>query len=98
MTERTSTLFLTGDTLFPETVGMTVSAFREFQRDSGWVRAFNLSTGEVRWYTCDHREAVRAAYAQERGDWNTWQYAERYDDLVTQGRATVSCGDWTAIL
>jgi len=98
MAERTPAMFLSGDRLFPETVGMSVSALREFQHDSGWVRAFNLSTGEIRWYTCDHHKAVRAAYAQERGDWNTWQYAERYDRLITEGKATVSCGDWTAIV
>jgi hypothetical protein len=58
------------------------------------VTAVNLSTGEERLYTCSPREAVVAAYAQERKDNNTWQYAERYDHLVQQGRWHVFCGDW----
>lgn len=54
-------------------------------------------------YTCKPREAVIAAYAQNLrpnpsviGDWNTWQYEERYGHLVVEGKFCISCGDWSA--
>ena len=47
-------------------------------------------------YSCSPREAVIAAYAQSRGDWNTWQYKEKYDKLVEEGEFTIICGDFAA--
>jgi hypothetical protein len=61
------------------------------------VTVINLFTKEKKIYTCSSREAVIAAYAQEKGDWNTWQYKERYDKLVLQGRYTLLCGDWSTL-
>jgi hypothetical protein len=62
---------------------------------------FNLSTYEEREYTTLPRAAVIAAYAQSRGDWNTWQYEEKYAAFVRAIRRerhiTWACGDWTAI-
>jgi hypothetical protein len=47
-------------------------------------------------YSCTPREAVIAAYAQSKNDWNTWQYAERYGHLVDEGKYTLLCGDFSA--
>jgi len=58
----------------------------------------NLRTGAEQAYSCTPREAVIAAYAQERGDWNTWNYAATYGDMVTTGGYSVACGDWAALL
>lgn len=57
------------------------------------VRVVNLATGAVLVYVgCPPRAAVVAAHAQGRGDWNTWDYAARYDGLV---RAVA--GRWLAL-
>lgn len=60
------------------------------------VEAHNLSTGEVRVYSCLPRQAVMAAYAQERNDWETWNYEKKYGHLIRWGMSHVSCGDWSA--
>lgn len=61
------------------------------------VRVHNLATNEhVIYVGITPREAVRAAYAQERNDWNTWDYA-KYDRLVVEGQHAVACGDWAAL-
>ena len=70
------------------------------------VIVINLSNPEQKIpYTCTPRQAVIAAYAQNLrhghgtiGDWNTWQYEERYGHLVVQGKHTIACGDWSAFL
>jgi len=59
------------------------------------VQVMNLATRKIVTYTCTPREAVIAAYAQERKDWNTWQYSERYDRLVEEGQWTFLIGDWS---
>ena len=59
------------------------------------ITVVNLSTGDERTYTgISASEAVIAAYAQSRGDWSTWQYAEKYANMVTKGKVSVACGDW----
>ena len=60
------------------------------------VTVTNLDTQGTRTYTCSPREAVIAAHAQSRNDWNTWQYKERYSDLVKEAGSHVTCGDWIA--
>ena len=42
----------------------------------------NVGTLVAREYSCSPREAVIAAYAQSKGDWNTWEYEEKYGALV----------------
>lgn len=67
------------------------------------VTVMNLSNpSEKRHYTCTPRQAVIAAYAQTKGvmgnnmgDWNTWQYEERYGYLVIEGKYCIACGDWS---
>lgn len=54
----------------------------------------NLRTLEERTYSCSPRDAVMAAHAQSRGDWNTWEYEERYSCLTVETRLTFLCGDW----
>jgi hypothetical protein len=54
----------------------------------------NLRTLEERTYSCPPRQAVMAAYAQERGDWNTWEYRERYGANVRESSLCFYCGDW----
>jgi hypothetical protein len=60
------------------------------------TRCLNLKTGEERHYTCDARTAVVASYAQDRGDYETWDYETRYGPLVVAGRWHWFCGDWGA--
>ncbi|HXK39407.1 MAG TPA: hypothetical protein VJ837_01050 [Candidatus Paceibacterota bacterium] len=61
------------------------------------VRVFNLATGTwVGEWTCTPREAVIAAHAQSLGDYNTWDYEERYGSLVVNNKKTVRVGDYTA--
>lgn len=73
------------------------------------IDALNLATGETRQYFDSGefgavRMAVICAYAQNlkniggtTGDWNTWQYEEKYGRLVEYAGRCVTCGDWTAI-
>jgi hypothetical protein len=58
----------------------------------------NLGTSghEEQIYSCPPREAVIAAYAQSRRDFNTWDYEQRYGSLVEEGHVTVMCGDFAA--
>jgi hypothetical protein len=55
----------------------------------------NLSTGQELIYSCAPREAVLAAYAQERKDFNTWGYEERYGHLLQESPLVFTCGDWS---
>lgn len=50
------------------------------------------------YYLCGPSDAVIAAYAQANGDWNTWDYASKYSDLLVYGQHSVSCGDFCALL
>ena len=45
-------------------------------------------------YSCEPRSAVIAAYAQSRGDWNTWNYERAYSHLVREGEHSFICGDF----
>ena len=56
----------------------------------------NLKTLEKRVYALPPRDAVIAAYAQEHGDYNSWDY-QKYESLVTVGFITVACGNWCAM-
>lgn len=62
------------------------------------VTVFNLSTGSESYYSgIPPRTAVIAAYAQSKGDWNTWDYEKRYGSLVEKGTHSVACGDFSAL-
>lgn len=62
------------------------------------VTVLKLGTGEEQVYCgISPKEAVIAAHAQSRNDWNAWDYAERYGELVVYGKRTVSCGDFCAL-
>lgn len=58
--------------------------------------AINLATGEERTYVgLSPEQAAMAAYAQQHGDWNTWDYEAKYQHLVkSTGLLKCSCGDW----
>jgi len=58
---------------------------------------FNLATGEERYYTMKAEDAVRAAWLQSRGDYNTWSYDQQAVPLV-RGKHTIGAGDWCALL
>lgn len=61
------------------------------------TRVTDLRTGrEAARYSLGPREAVMAAYAQDRGDYNTWDYETRYGDLPREGEAGWHCGDFSA--
>jgi len=57
----------------------------------------NLRTGEQCFYSCSPREAVIAAYAQEKEDWSTWEYQDKYDYLVEEGAISYGIGDWAVM-
>ena len=56
----------------------------------------NLSTREKQLFTSAPVDAVMAAHGAEQKDGNTWQYRQRYADLVLVGAHVVTCGDWSA--
>ncbi len=56
----------------------------------------NLSTKEKQIYTCDPKTAVMCAYAQDKGDFNTWDYDKKYSHLVLEGDSIWNCGDFSA--
>lgn len=60
------------------------------------VEVIDLSTGKKQIFTCSPEEAVIAAYAQSRGDFNTWDYEKKYS--VVRGKQTVACGDFSALI
>ena len=55
----------------------------------------NLATQEEQIYTCSPKEAVIAAYAQSLNDWNTWDYNNRYNKMVEEGKLTWLCGNFS---
>ena len=63
------------------------------------IKVFNLSTQEYKHFFdgMTPSQAVVAAYAQERKDFNTWQYQKRYGALVTETDRCITCGDWTML-
>jgi hypothetical protein len=63
------------------------------------VRPFNLARGEYGpvFVGLTPREAVIAAHARERGDYNTWECQQKYGPQTILTRlGHVTCGDWTA--
>lgn len=60
------------------------------------IRVFNLATQEEKIYFISPALAVVAAYAQERKDYNTWNYY-KYWELLEYSPRVVTCGDWSAI-
>jgi hypothetical protein len=58
----------------------------------------NLVTGDKLIYTCTPREAVIAAYAQSRGDFNAWDYEQRYGVLVKTDKDTYQLGDYSTFI
>jgi len=46
-------------------------------------------------FSLEPREAVIAAHAQSLGDFETWNYEEKYGDQVLYGAATVICGNFS---
>jgi len=59
-------------------------------------RVKNLLNGRMIVYTCPPEVAVLAAYAQERNDFNTWDYERRYSHIRRESERFVYCGDWAA--
>jgi hypothetical protein len=56
----------------------------------------NLETSKTQNYTCTPKEAVIAAYAQSKNDYNTWDYEIKYNHLLEEGKYTYICGDFSA--
>lgn len=52
-------------------------------------------TGQVQVFGLSPEEAVKVAYLQDNGDFNTWDYAKRKVTL-TYGKESVACGDFIA--
>jgi hypothetical protein len=63
---------------------------------SNALTVMNLSTGEKQIYTCAPKEAVVAAYAHSLGDYNTWEYEEKYGKSSFDGTYVWICGDFCA--
>jgi hypothetical protein len=55
----------------------------------------NLITQTTQVFTCLPAEAVVAAYAQSKKDFNTWDYYKKYNSLLKYGEHTISCGDFS---
>ena len=66
------------------------------------MNVINLATDETRTHAGLHPiEAVMAAFLQDTGDYNTWDYKDRMANMFEAcvfGRKTVCYGDWCAIL
>ena len=63
------------------------------------IKVLNLGTGKHVTYSLPPEEAVVAAYEQNRGNFNTWQYAAFADHpKARRGQYSVSCGDFAAII
>lgn len=62
------------------------------------VTVFNLLTGEYgsTYVGISPAEAVVAAHAQSLGDYNTWDYTEKYGHLIRHNGDHVLCGVFTA--
>lgn len=76
-----------------EALELALEAIRRHDARLSYV--FNLATQEWQLFTCGKREAVLAAYAQSRKDWNTWTYEERYGSLVQETERTYLIGDFS---
>jgi len=55
----------------------------------------NLADGSTQVYSCcKPKEAVVCAYAQSKGDFNTWNYDSKYSNLVEESELCYLCGDF----
>lgn len=54
----------------------------------------NLASGAERHFSLTAPEALVAAWEQDRGNFNTWTYADSKAPVV-QNRWTLSADDWT---
>lgn len=62
------------------------------------IDVFNLDTYSEQVYVgIGPREAVIAAYAQDRGDWNTADYEKKYGPHVKKRGQTWSLGAFAAV-
>jgi hypothetical protein len=69
----------------------------ENRKGERMTTVFNLATQKSVQYDCAPRQAVIAAYAQEKGDYSTWAYEQKYGPLVEAGEHIFLCGDWSAL-
>jgi hypothetical protein len=53
----------------------------------------NLCTLEKKDYSLPPEEAVKVAYLQSKGDFNTWDYENKEVPLI-RGEHSIACGDW----
>lgn len=60
------------------------------------TEVLDLATGRTLVYDLPPEEAVKAAYLQSKGDWNTWGYGKKEVPLV-YGKHTVTRGEFTAM-
>jgi len=58
------------------------------------VTVMSLVTQQKQTYSCIPIDAVIAAYAQSKKDWNTWDYRKNYAHLVEYGKETLLVGDF----
>ena len=56
----------------------------------------NLATREKMIYTCDPKTAVICAYAQNKGDFNTWDYDEKYSHFVLECDSVWNCSNFSS--
>ena len=55
----------------------------------------NMITEEIIPYTIPPRQAVIAAFAQSKNDWNTWNYEKNYARLVEENEFTYTVGSFS---
>lgn len=68
-----------------------------FLQEMPMTAVLNLDNYNEQIYSLSPREAVIAAYAQSRGDNNTWDYEKRYGKMVKKHGRTWILGEYTAV-
>lgn len=62
-----------------------------------YITVVNLATGERKLYNCAPLDAVIVAHAQSMGDYDTWQYLEKYQHQVESTAIGHYIGDFGMI-
>ena len=60
------------------------------------IRVLNLLTQETKLFfsSTGHRDAVIVSHAQSKLDFNTWEYDNKYKNIVQETERCLFCGDW----
>ena len=59
------------------------------------ITVHNLRTKEEVTYSLPIRDALKAAFLQGKGNFNTWEY-DQIDVPIEESKTGIMCGDWFA--